>query len=154
MKKYLRCFLAIALLLCVAVSQSYAAADVEIVTGSGAFRIFTFINRDTDAAYQITNVGATTIIAGRDEIMGYAISPISSSSDYAVTYSSETVGTIVDQLSTTTGDADTYIIDEIEADTNGNPAEKMYPRSVSLSRGLTVRQGPQTCMTVYMLRVR
>ena len=146
--KKLFCFIAIALLVMGLASPVFAAANTTAYaggTGLGTVRTVTCINTDY-SGYDETNISATSyVIPASCEIIGYHAQVLGAQS--------EGMFSLVDKASTSTGDADTMIISENEA-TNAYPVAEVYPKGVRVTRGLTIRQGPRTVVSVYYVQVK
>ena len=148
MKKLLS-FVAIALLVMVMAIPAYAAANTTAYgggTGLNTVKTVTTINTDA-GGYDETNVSATTyFIPSKCTLIGYSVNFISDSGTTGIT-------SIVDKASTTTSDADAYIVNEVEC-TAAYPVVKVFPQGLRLTRGLTIRQGCGTAVTVYYVQDR
>ena len=146
--KKIFCFIAIALLVMGLASSAFAAANITAYAGSGGMgtlKSVTTINTDY-GTYDETNISASTyVIPSKCEIMGWACNVLGTQS--------EGMFSVVDAVSTTTGDKDTMIISENEA-TNTIPVNTLLQKGIGVTKGLTVRQGPRTSVTVYYIQVR
>ena len=150
MKKLFIVLMALALL--AGVSSSAFAAPAAVIgygggQGEGTLRSVTTIN--TSGAYTSTTLlavpTATTpaVEPGKVWILGYEINCISTQS--------EGIAAILDYLTLNTGNEDNFIMGESEASVTV-PVFKFYPQGMELTRGLTIRQGPNTSVTVYYVK--
>ena len=121
--------------------------------GSGSLRSFTTINTNTGYAWT-TGLAADTattpgIEAGKIWVYGYEVNVIGNTAAYNI----EGIASINDGglLGLGNGNEDSYIIGESEA-TAALPVFKMFPQGILITRGITVRQGPGTCVTVYYVK--
>lgn len=141
-------FIAIALLVIGLSTNGFAAANATATGGSNGLntiRTYTTINSDT-GGYDVTNISTSTIIPGKCELVGYSVVTLA-------TANVEGLFDLVDASSSTTGSIDSYIIHEGEVVYN-LPAKEIFPEGIEITRGLTVRQGPKTAVTVYYKQVR
>ena len=95
-----------------------------------------------------TSISVATIIPGKHMLLGWNITHIGDVWDGRCA--------LVDSLARTVAGGyanDSYIIDESEAfaEVDGG---KIFPKGIMLKRGLTIRNGTNTSVTVYYVKVR
>lgn len=146
MKKFIY-FVAIALLVVGMASPAFGAANTTAYGGgSGLSTVRTVTTVNTDyTGYDETNISSTYFNTSKCVVIGYSASVLGAQS--------EGLFSVVDKASTTTGDADTLIVAENEAQ-NAYPVSQIFPDKIRLANGLTIRQGPRTVVTVYYVQDR
>lgn len=147
MNKFLSIVIALALLFTPGLVFA-AAADTEGSAGGsgmGTLRTYTTISVDsgTDGTYTKTHISTSTIAPGKCKLLGWRVTLIDDNQ-------MEGLASIRDSISTTS-DSDTYIIEEAEATTT-LPGGVLFPAGMDIQRGITVNQGPNTCVTVYYVQ--
>lgn len=145
MRKFLIVLMTLALL--VGASKVFADADSVAYTGGlgmGTLRAVTLVN-NSDTGYDSTIVSSTYIPARQCQLLGYTASAIA-------TTNLEGLFDIRDASNAATG-LDTTIIAESEV-TASLPLEVIYPKPLEILNGISVHQGPKTCVTIYYIQVR
>ena len=136
-------FVLIALALLVSASSAMAVTPVyEGASGLGELKTVVLINAAGDTAK--TTLSATYIIPGKVKIVGVSVNNVNGGN-------TENYVALADAAS---GGSDSYLMAELEAPST-EPLDKDFPLGgLSISSGLEVRQGAQTCVTVYYVQVR
>lgn len=122
-----------------------AAAAVSASAGTQGLGMQTYTTINGAGPGTVTNVSTSTITAGKHAILGYKVTVTGTNC--------EGFGTLVDAISTTLNQ-DLFVIDESEAVAAYGSISVIFPKPVMLSKGLTIRQGALTCVTVYYSKVR
>jgi len=152
MKRLASLMVIILLMFGLVISPAFGAVTTSSAGSTGfGVQTYTVTNR-ADGGLGVsteTSISVATIVPGKHLILGYCITPIEDSWDGR--------GALVDSLARTVAAGygnDSYIIDESEA-TATRDGGKIFPKGgVSLRRGLTVRNGIGTSITIYYYKAR
>lgn len=143
MKKLLLALFILALLAgpALAITPIYEGAS-----GMGELKTVVLIN--TADAGAKTDVSTSYVIPGKVKILGVSAND---TSGYAAT---EVYVALSDELEAGLADTDSSLMAELEAN-NKESIDKDFPQNgLSISSGLSVRQGAKTCVTIYYIQVR
>lgn len=150
MKRFLSLVLVLTLLVWGAV-PCFAAANNAANTvssqgpaGMGTLRTYTLINSDDIQEYDATLIPITTIIPNKCVILG--ISVVVTGAIYEGCVS-------IRDRATMLAATDDYIVNEVEA-TITQPVNLWFTQPLQVRRGVVVRQGAHTCVTIYYMQVR
>jgi len=113
---------------------------IPIVNASDTESIEHYSVTETSGTASHTHIGVTTIYPGKDRILGFTVSPVTSGS-----------GTCIGGLYDATTDAQMSSANLLgeKGGVNTTPVEVVFIRPISLTNGLTVVNGAGTTVTIY-----
>jgi len=111
--------------------------------GTGVGTLKTVVLPNNSGAATTTAVSTSYIIPGKCKILWWRVVD----TGYFTSGNTEVYASLSDYASATNGDTSSYLIDEIEQ-TSTATAYAVYEGGLGVSRGVVVRQGAQTCVTI------
>lgn len=143
MKKLFVVFMALALLVGVT-SMAHAITPVY-GGGQGVGTLRTVVLVNNAGTHASTNLSTSYVIPGKCQLFGWSVNYINAATATEV---------YVSVSAADSGDLDSYLLGESEANNKETPATIFFPKGIEFSDGINVRQGAFTCVTLYYVQVR